>query len=138
VGEWLLNGGLLSGEWERLLAEIGREPIGVEVIGLLTLMSLLLGIFATWLHLALMPYLGGRWRAALVAGVCVWFLAYGMGFGWSYVMGIYSSAIYLSTLAWALLEVPLGTLVGAWVHGRLSGATGSRTLADVGTQLRAP
>jgi len=118
VGEFVLNGLLLRGEWEAAMRSLGRPPLGGASIVSLNLMVFALGIITMWMYAAIRPSFGTDREAAIRAGLACWLLAYVLGFGWSFAMGVFPATLYFPTLVWSVVEVLLGTLAGAWLHGR--------------------
>lgn len=128
MGEFLLNGVLLHGEWGVVMQSLGRPPPGVESIASLTVMTFLLGVATMWLYVILRRGCETDREAALRAALVSWLFAYGLGFGWSWALGVFPVSIYLPTLVWSGLELLLGTLVGArlyaWRRPVLGGGLG--------------
>ena len=85
----------------------------------LNVLCFVLGIALVGLRAALVPALGAGVRTAIVAGGVGWLLAYVLGLGWSYAMGIFPHAVYWTTVVWALFELALATVAGARVADRV-------------------
>src|SRR5690348_13647822 len=88
IGEFVLNAFILGHEWDAVMQSLNRLPISVSAIILLNVMSLALGICIVLLYASFSSLIGSGYKAAVVAGLFAWFLAYGLGFGWSFVMGV--------------------------------------------------
>lgn len=120
LGEFPLNRLFLGVEWENAMRSLNRPPLDSVAILSLLESELGLGVLLMWLYAVTRPRFGNWFRAAVAAGLTVWLLAYVIGFGWSYAMGVFSAKIYWTTLAWTLFEIPAAAVLGAWVYERLS------------------
>jgi hypothetical protein len=120
IGEFLLNGAIMPEEWDAAMQSLNRSPIGGARIVWLTIMSFVLGVIVMSTYVMIKPALGADRRPAIVAALIAWALAYGLGFGWSFAMGLFSAKIYLLTLGWALVEIVFAATAGAWYYERTS------------------
>ena len=118
AGKLLLNGLLLRDEWEAAMRSLSRPPIGTTAIVWLNVMGFTLGIGMMYTYRALLARFSSPYEAAIAAGLLSWLMAYALGFGWSFAMGVFSGTIYFSTLVWSLFEFPLACLAGAWLDRR--------------------
>ncbi len=116
LGEFVLNGLLLRREWEATMQSLARPPIGGAAIVGLNLSCFGLGIFIVLLASWLQPHFGTPQRSLLTAAVVLWGAAYVIGFGWSVAMGVFSLGLYLPTLAWSLVELPLAAWAAGFLH----------------------
>lgn len=116
LGEGLLNGVLLRGQWDAAMRALSLPPIGGRAILLLNLLGFGLGVAMMALY-AVARSRFPRARAVATAALLTWVLAYALGFGWSCAMGVFSSTLYWTTLAWSLPELLLAAAAGAWIAG---------------------
>ena len=104
----------LVADWEArgLDASAALEP-SIPLTGAI----FLIGLVAVWVYAAIKPRFGAGVQTALLAGVCVWAVSH--LFAGVYV---YAGVVILPPrmvwlpVAWTFIEVPLATLVGAWLY----------------------
>lgn len=119
LGEAVLNVGLLAGDWDALMTQLGLPRPGPATVaqGLTKLM--ILGVFSVWLALALARGGSNRQRAAVLAGLVVWFLVW-FWVQWGLLLaGYVTPTIAAATVAWGLVELPLAVAAGMWTYGLL-------------------
>jgi hypothetical protein len=114
AGEFVLNGALLSREWQIAMAAVGRPPIGGLLIACLAITTFAFGFALVWIYLVLTSRYGAGPRAAMTAGLICWGLAYGLGLGWCFLLGVLPARIYWTTLVWAFFEVQIASFVAAY------------------------
>jgi hypothetical protein len=122
-GEFLLNGVFMAEEWDTTMRSLNRSPIGGASVVWLASMTFLLGFFAIGTYLIIRPHFGAGLRTAIIAALILWALAYALGFGWSFAMGVFSAKIFFATLGWTLFEIPLATAIGAWYYENSSASS---------------
>jgi hypothetical protein len=74
------------------------------------------GIFAVWLYAAIRPRFGAGVKTAVIAGLALWFawpLMHWAGYG---PMGLFPTKLHVVFAAYGLVEMPLMTVVGAWLY----------------------
>ncbi|MGL3107244.1 hypothetical protein [Bradyrhizobium sp. BR 1432] len=113
IGEFLLNGVLMLQEWNVAMLSLNRPPVEGVAIAMLTAMTFALGLLTMGLRAMISPAVGTAGRSTVVAASIAWALAYGLGFGWSFAMGVFPARIYLATLAWGFVEMQVATAAGA-------------------------
>jgi hypothetical protein len=118
LGEFFLNGVLLSDEWEATMASLNRPPVGAGAVCLLTGMTFGLGVLTIALYAILLPRFGASPRTAIIAAMTAWSFSYGIGMGWSFALGLFSEKLYFTTLGWSVVEVAVATLVSTWALQR--------------------
>jgi hypothetical protein len=121
AGQFLLYAVVLAEDARALTEDWTRRglPVSEDPALLLQLMAgtLALGVGAVWLYAAIRPRFGAGPRTALIASVAVWALSY-------LYAGIYVHAGFVVVppklvwlpVVWSLVEVPLATLLGAWLY----------------------
>ena len=118
AGEYLLNVVLLGREWDSLMTSLNRPVVGGMGIVMFNIATFLFAIAMVLLYTKLRPQFQSWKKSAFKAAFFAWFFAYVIGFGWSYIMTIFTAQIYFTTLIWSLFEVSLASLAGAWVYKR--------------------
>lgn len=116
TGEAVLNLWLLAAEWEVLFARFDLPPpsVAVAMQGLAKL--LLLGVFSVWLTAMLRPAFATHARAAIAAGLVVWFLVWAWVQWGMLLAGYVTPSVAMTTVAWGLVELPLAVWLGARVQ----------------------
>jgi hypothetical protein len=101
-------------DWKKLGLNIEPDPM---LLLWLVALTFGLGVMALWTYAAIRPRFGPGPRTAVVAGLAVWALSYFYAGVYVYA-GIVILPMKLTWLpvAWSLVEVPLATLVGAWLY----------------------
>lgn len=119
AGEAVLNLALLAPDWAELFARFGLpEPTAaVAAQGLLKL--LLLGVFSVWLAATFRRAFGSADRAAIAAGLVVWFLVWAWVQWGMLLAGYVTATIAVATVAWGLVQLPLAVWIGMRVQARL-------------------
>ena len=113
IGEFLLNEVVLGDEIRATMAGFNLPEPGGGAIALFLFLGVGVGITAVWLYAAIRPRYGAGAKTALCAGSAVWFLACaypGVAFA---ALGFFPVGDTVVVLIWQLVEVSLGTLVGA-------------------------
>jgi hypothetical protein len=108
------DGAKLLEEWKRLGLEMDVNP---SLVFWLIGITFVLGILAVWLYAAIRPRFGPGPKTALCAGLAVWAMSY-LYAGVYVDAGIVVFPMKLTWLPvlWGLVEVPLATLLGAWLY----------------------
>jgi len=119
ISEAALHGGMLGQDAAALFKSLNVPDTPNPVyLTLLIVMTFVIGIAAVWLYAAIRPRYGAGPKTALIAGLAVWVLAHlwsGVYLGAGFAGGIPSKMAWLP-VAWGLVEVPISTLVGAWLY----------------------
>lgn len=116
IGEYVLNGILLKDDWDAAMAELGQSPMAGGDIGVLVVLTFLTGIALVWLYAAIRPRLGPGPKTAVIAGFFAWLLLSVWPFAWNSLVPIYPSRLMTIGLVWGFFELPIATLVGAWLY----------------------
>lgn len=121
VGEAALHGGILGEATEAAYAALNRtasaDPVNLVSLILLTFSQ---GLLMAWLYTVVRPRFGARFKAAVCAGLIVWFLSsvYAAVYLHSGFSGILPRDLIWAPVAWQLFEYPLATLAGAATYGK--------------------
>jgi len=116
IGEFVLNMAILGKQWEEALQALNRPPFGGETVAFFVLLAFALGIFAVWIYSAIRPRFGAGPMTAICAGLVVWALASLYPTGGALPMNLFPRRLFLYTTVWELFELPIATLVGAWIY----------------------
>lgn len=116
IGEYVLNGILLREDHEAAMANLGFPPLSGGDIGVLVVMTFLTGIALIWLYAAIRPRFGPGPKTAIIAGFFGWVLLYVWPFVWNSLVPLWPSRPMMIGAVWALFEIPIATLVGAWLY----------------------
>jgi hypothetical protein len=115
--DFLVDGLWLRPLWDYDMDLLQRPPfsvgnwIGFNVLGIVS------GIVAIWIYAAIRPRLGPGLKTAICAGVVVWILGTLVpNASFMYVAGLFSKHLTLYTTVGGLVEVVVGTIVGAWLY----------------------
>jgi hypothetical protein len=112
--EFLANGVLLARQWEAAMQALGRPPaVSGGQIAAFNIWGFLVGIVAMWLYAAMRPRYGAGPGTALRAAVAVWVLGYFLSAAAPVITGILPMGLMGIGIAVGLVEVILGTLLGA-------------------------
>jgi hypothetical protein len=115
VFEFVLNGVILAKEMEAAISALGRQMGGAELT-MFTVWGFLVGIFAVWLYAGIRPRYGAGQKTALCAGFAVWCLGYLLSAVTPLALKLFPTRLLIIGLAVGLVEVSVGTLVGASLY----------------------
>ena len=116
IGEFILNGKILAVDWEAAMRSLNRNSISEHEILVFVIMTFVLGIMAVWLYAAIRPRFGPGPKTAICAGLVVWFFVGLYTCVGYWVMNLFPSRILTLGILWSVLEIPIGTLAGAWLY----------------------
>jgi len=115
IFEYVLNGVILAKDMEAAISALGRQMGGGELM-MFTVWGFLVGIFAVWLYAAIRPRYGAGLKTAACAGAAVWGLGYLLASVTPLALKLFPTRLMVIGLAVGLVEVSVGTLVGAWLY----------------------
>lgn len=116
LGETLLNTVFLAGEWEEAMRAINRTPPGTGSMVILAILGFGLGWMLLWTYAAIRPRMGPGPKTAVCAGLVVWALSYAWPSLSGMPMGIFPNRLFIVSMIWGLVEVPVAALAGAWLY----------------------
>ncbi|MFY9609055.1 MAG: hypothetical protein WAU45_10645 [Blastocatellia bacterium] len=116
IGEFLLNGVILSKEIEDMMKNLDRPAIGGSAIAVFVVIAFLLGIAMIWLYAAIRPRFGAGAKTAVCAGLTVWTLAYLYPTIGQSQMGIFPNRLLVIGTVWGLVELSIAAVGGAWLY----------------------
>lgn len=114
--EYLLHALVLGDEWEAAMQALGAETYTGSDIAMMVAWTFLLGIALVWLYAAIRPRYGPGPGTAIRAGFMGWIFVYGFWFLYNLPSGIFPQNLMTISLIVALVELPIATLVGAWIY----------------------
>ncbi len=117
IVEFVTHGVILTDAWEQAMQSLGRATaFSATAILIFNITGFLLGIAAVWIYAAIRSRYGAGLNTAIRAGLAAWSLAVFLPNLSMYPMGMFPAhLIELSTIV-SLVEIVLGTIVGAWVY----------------------
>ena len=119
--ESVLNGVIFAEEMEAAMKALGRQ-VGGGQIAMFVVWGFLVGIFAVWLYAGIRPRYGAGPKTAALAGLAVWVLGYLLAAVTPIALDLFPLRLMVIGLAIGLVEVIVGTLLGAWLYREESAA----------------
>ena len=116
ISETVLNTVVLGSQMEAAAAARNLPPMGGREIASFVIMCFGLGIATVWLYAAIRTRFGPGVPTAVLNGVVVWFLAYLWPSMGDAVLQIFPSNVITVGVIWGLVEIVLGSIVGAWLY----------------------
>jgi hypothetical protein len=121
ASEAFLHAGVLGADGAKLLDDwkrLGLEPdIRPSLVFWLIGITFVLGILAVWTYAAIRPRFGAGPKTAICAGLAVWAMSY--LYAAVYIdagIVVWPPKLTWLPAAWGLVEIPVATLLGAWVY----------------------
>ncbi len=115
VSEAILNTVIIGERFAARMRELNLDPEGGS-LAVWILYGFVLGILAVWLYAAIRPRFGAGPRTALIAGFAVWLITSFLGNVAMLNMGLFPADMTVIGMAVGLVEVLLGTLLGASIY----------------------
>jgi hypothetical protein len=117
VVEYITHGVILKDAWAQAMQSLGKgAAFSPGAIVIFNISGFLLGIAAVWIYAAIRPRYGAGPNTAVRAGLAVWALAAFISNLSTYPMGLFPVRLLVIATIVALVEIVVGTLVGAWVY----------------------
>ena len=115
--EYVLNEPILGKQWETAMAALNQPPISGGTLAWYVVLTFILGIAVVWLYAAIRPRFGAGPKTAIITGLAVWFFIWLWSFGGQMAtMDLFPIKLVWISIVWGLFEVPIATLVGAWLY----------------------
>lgn len=117
VSEGLLNGVVLASDWAEIMRGYNKpSTFSAGQIVTFNLFGFITGIFAVWLYAAIRPRFGAGPKTAVTAAIAVWFIGYLMPSLGYIAMDLFPVRLVTIAIVVGLVEIILGTLLGARVY----------------------
>lgn len=114
---YVVDNVMLSGKWMAANQHLGLGALTSGQILGYNLLGLIAGLVTIWFYAAAKPRLGSRYRTVLNVSLGVWLIGYVVpNAGFMYVSGMYPPDLMVYTTLGALVEVFVGTMVGAQLY----------------------
>ena len=115
--EFVTNGLILKDSWAQVMQAMGKpaEPSGSAIL-LFNVWGFLLGMVAVWVYAAIRPRYGAGVGTAIRAGLAAWVLAVFLADLSLAGAGLLPVRMLVITALVELFEIPLATVVGAWIY----------------------
>ena len=123
VEEYVVNGIVLKEEWDAAMTTAGLETYSTSGIIMLVLMTLVLGFISVWLYGAIRPRFGPGPRTAVYAALLVWLLVWVVPTVYNSLSPIFPTGLMMTATVFALFELPIATVAGAWLYREEPAAT---------------
>lgn len=115
--EFLVNGLWLAADWEAAMKALGKGGMsGPLPTTIYTLWGFLMGIFAVWLYAAIRPRFGPGPKTACIAAIGAWIPGYLLSLIPPAVMDMFPARLMAIGVVVGLVEVILGTQLGAYIY----------------------
>ena len=112
--EFAVNGLWLAQDWAAAMKALGKGgEYGVAQIAVFNLWGFAMGVFAVWLYAAIRPRYGAGPMTAYTAAVAAWVPGYVLSTVPPAVFGMFPVRLMLIGMAVGLVELILGTHLGA-------------------------
>ena len=130
VCEGILNGVILKQQWADVFTSLGKasDALSVKQIVAFNLWGIVAGMITVWLYAGLRPQYGAGPRTAILAGLTVWVLAFGLATAVPVFFHLYPVGLGLTSVALEAVEMILAGLAGAALY-KESAASDSRSMA---------
>jgi peptidoglycan/LPS O-acetylase OafA/YrhL len=115
--EFVVNGLWLKNQWADAMKALNRPTdMSVGQTTAFNVWGFLMGISAVWLYSEMRDRYGPGWRNALCAAAAVWVIGYLSGTISGVAMGIFPAGLMMTGAAAGLIEMVVGTELGAWYY----------------------
>ena len=116
ISEFVLNEPILGEKWKEAMEAMNMQEVGTGAIGFFIVTSFVLGLLTVWMYAAMRPRLGAGPKSAMIAGLFVWLLYYGLvnvGIG---LMGVFSFDLLGIVLGWSIVEMSIAAVIGCAIY----------------------
>lgn len=116
VGEYILNGIILFGEFasQREKFGLGEPSAGELAAG--AMITVLYGVILIWIYATIRPRFGPGPRTALIAAATFWAIAYVLFMASLWANSFVSMKFAVFSILWGMLEAPIAALIGARIY----------------------
>ena len=129
VCEGILNGVILQQQWAAAFTALGKtsNTMSVKQIAAFNVWGIVAGIITVWLYAGLRAHYGAGPRTAILAGLTVWALAFGLATAVPVFFHLYPVGLGLTSVALEAVEMILAGLVGGALY-KESASDGARSM----------
>ncbi len=116
ISEFVLNEPILGVKWKEAMEAMDLQEVGTGAIGFFIATGFVLGLLTVWMYAAMRPRLGAGPKSAMIAGLFVWLLYYGLvnvGIG---IMGVFSFDLLGIVLGWSIVEMSIAAVIGCAIY----------------------
>lgn len=114
---YLVDGVWLAHRWSDGMKALGHPGFSGSAIIWFNLLGIAGGLAAIWVYAAIRPRFGPGGKTAICAAVAVWFIGTLLpNAGFMCVAGLFSKHLALYTTLGGLVEVVVGTILGAALY----------------------
>jgi uncharacterized membrane protein len=126
VCEYIVNGLILSSDWAAAMKTLNRSPdMGIGSIAAFWLWGFFVGIFALSQYAIIRPRFGPGPKTAMIAGIGVWVPASLLAMIAPAALHLFRHRLILIGVVLGLVEIVLGTVVGAWLYKEQQAPSGA-------------
>ncbi|MCH8825169.1 MAG: hypothetical protein IH984_16870 [Planctomycetes bacterium] len=116
ISEYVLNDPILGEKWEAASAAMNSPTPDTATLAFYSICGFVLGLVAVWLYATMRPRLGAGPKSAIIAGLIVWLLYYGLVYLGLGIHGIFAWDIAGVVLGWSLVEMMIASVVGCAIY----------------------
>jgi len=123
ISEFVLHAVVLRADGEAIVKDLNQRGYHLPTEGdpnalmLLLGITFVLGILAVWTYAAARPRFGPGPGTAICVGLAVWAMSYLYSAVYVYAgFPIFPAKIILLPAVWTFVEMPVATLIGAWLY----------------------
>jgi hypothetical protein len=117
ISEFVTNGVVLKADWGQAMQALGKAPVpSGSAIAVYNVWGFLVGVAAVWIYAAIRPRYGAGAGTAARAGIAAWGLAVFLANLANYPSGVFPTRLLVITGIVALVEIPVATILGAWLY----------------------
>lgn len=130
VSEFAINNLWLEGEWTEAIESLNRSSsVGAGGTAAFWAWGFLTGLFALYLYAAFRPRFGAGPKTAVRAALAAWIPGSVLGMVFPAVLELFPVRLMVIGVVSGLVELLIGTLVGAWLYQESDAAMNVRTAA---------
>ena len=114
---YLVDSVWLGDKWAVEMSLLGHDSFSANMWIGFDLLGIVVGLVAIWVYAAIRPRFGPGVKTAIYAGVAVWLVGTLVpNTSFMYVAHLFTRHLTLYTMLGGLVEVVVGTIVGAWLY----------------------
>ena len=116
ISEFVLNQPILGEKWKEAMEAMNLQEPGGAAIGFFIVTCFVLGFLTVWMYAAMRPRLGAGPKSAMIAGLFVWLLYYGLVNVAIGLMGVFSFDLLGIVLGWSIVEMSIASVIGCAIY----------------------